>query len=123
VVALIPSTQLTRPANPLAHLSPAPLFQAASIVKRTRTLAFLPLDDDWLGLDAEGGRCMSLNHVARRIWMLTEPPATVAHICTQLRREYAVDEATCLSDVLEALQRLAEAGLVAVEPIVEAADA
>jgi hypothetical protein len=83
----------------------------------------MPLDDDWLGLDAEGGYCISLNHVARRVWTLIEPPASVSRVCAQLRREYAVDEATCLSDVLETFERLADAGLVAVEPIAEADDA
>lgn len=84
-----------------------------TIIQRNPAILFSKLDDEYLALDAAAGFCYSLNLVSGRIWSLIEQPTTFAGLCTQLRGEYAVDEATCQRDVGEVLTKMASAGLVA----------
>ena len=48
------------------------------------------------------------------MWDLIATPTPVGAVCVRLREEYAVDEATCLGDVLALLQEWCEAGLIEV---------
>ena len=85
-----------------------------SIVRRGRDIPFSELDDEFLAIDAQAGYCYSLNELAGRVWTLISAPIKVSEICAQLRREYAVDEATCLKEVSGLLQGLCDACLVQV---------
>ena len=87
-------------------------INAASVVKRCKDVPFSQLDDELLAVDAQAGYCYSLNETAGRVWELIATPMPVSVLCTQLRREFAVDEATCLRETLALLQALYVAGLV-----------
>ncbi len=87
-------------------------MNSATIIQRNSAILFSQLHDEYLALDAEAGFCYSLTLVTGSIWQLIEQPTTLADLCTQLRREYTVDEAVCRRDVGEVLTELAKAGLV-----------
>ena len=87
-------------------------INSASIVKRGKDIPFSQLDDELLAIDAQAGYCYSLNASAGRVWELIATPMSVGAVCAQLRQEFAVDEATCLREVLALLQGLSVAGLV-----------
>ena len=90
------------------------ILEAQTIVQRTRETPFSQLDDELLAIDVDAGYCYSLNATAGRVWELIAAPVLIQVVCAQLRREYAVDEATCLAEVIALLQGLYEAGLVQV---------
>jgi hypothetical protein len=87
-------------------------LQRQSIVKRTKDILFSRLDEELLAIDSQAGYCYSLNDTAGRVWDLIVTPLSIDAICTQLRQEFNVDEATCLREVTALLKRLCEAGLV-----------
>ena len=87
-------------------------LNANTSVKRAKEIIFQQFDDELLAVDAQGSICYSLNESAGRIWDLLERPTAVGAICTQLRAEYDVDDATCLREVSAVLQELNVAGLV-----------
>ncbi len=74
-----------------------------SIVRRGRDISFSELDEELLAIDAQAGYCYSLNESAGRVWALIPAPIEVSEICARLRREYDVDEATCLNEVIRLL--------------------
>ncbi len=87
-------------------------LQPGTLVRRAKELLFSQLDNEMLAVDAQAGYCYSLNETAGKIWGLLEQPTTLHDLCIQLRRAYSVDEATCLSDTVEILSKLHDAGLV-----------
>jgi hypothetical protein len=89
-------------------------MHSKTIIKRNPAIHFSRLDEEYLALDAEAGFCYSLNLVSGHIWHLLEQPTAVETLCTQLQREYTVNEATCRRDVSEVLTKLASAGLVTI---------
>ena len=89
-------------------------LEASTTVRRGKDIPFDQLDDEFLAIDAQAGYCYALNETARRVWDLLVTPQPVQSICAQLRREYAVDETTCLREVTTLLRSLGEAGLVVV---------
>ena len=85
-----------------------------SVVRRCADVVFSKLDDELLAIDSQAGYCYSMNETAGRIWDLVVNPVSVAELCSQLRNEFAVDEHTCLKEVLPLLQRLTDSGLIQV---------
>ncbi len=85
-----------------------------TMIDRNPAVQFSRLDEEYLALDAEGGFCYSLNLVSGQIWHLLAQPTTVGALCTQLQRQYTVDDATCRQDVRDLLVQLADAGLVTI---------
>ena len=85
-----------------------------TVIDRNPAILFSQLDEEYLALDAEAGFCYSLNLVSGHIWHLLEQPTTVRALCTQLQRQYMVDDATCQQDVSDVLLQLADAGLVTI---------
>ncbi len=89
-------------------------FRPGSIIGRAKDIPFNQLDDEMLAIDASVGLCYSLNETAGRVWDLIATPISLDAICTQLLREYAVDEQTCRQEVIALLTSLHNAGLVCV---------
>lgn len=89
-------------------------MHSGSIVSRTADILFTKLDDDMLALDEQREYCYALNESAGRVWELIGTPTSVSAICVRLCQEFAVDEETCVREVLQLLQGLHEAGLVQV---------
>lgn len=85
--------------------------QPTTVFRRKVELPFSQLDDELLAVDAQAGYCYSLSETAGRVWDLIATPMSLAAICAQLGREYAVDEQTCQRQVVALLQSLREAGL------------
>jgi len=92
--------------------SPIPLD---TLFRRDKDIPFRRLDDELLAIDAEASFCYSLNETAGRVWEMLQTPITLQALCTQLRREYAVDEPTCRAEVTALLNQLCEAGLARIE--------
>ena len=65
-----------------------------------------------LGADLE--HYFGLNSVAARVWQLVATPMTVSAICSVLLTEFEVDRATCETQVLVLIRRLAQESLVRV---------
>ena len=63
-----------------------------------------------MSLDA--GKYFSVEGVAFRVWELLDEPRSVAEIANLLRREFAVDAATCEADVAEFGQTLLDHGII-----------
>ena len=84
----------------------------ASRVRRSGPVVFTRVDQEMLAIDARLGECFSLSETAGRVWELIREPISLAEICQQLRREYAVDATICEQDVRELILALTEAGLV-----------
>jgi hypothetical protein len=89
-------------------------LEAHTRIQRSKDIPFSQLDDELLAIDPEAGYCYSLNETAGRVWELITHPTAIGAVCAQLRKEYTVDDATCLREVLALLQTLCEAGLVRV---------
>lgn len=86
-------------------------LEKQAIVKRTRDIPFSLLDDELLAIDSQAGYCYSLNETAGRVWNLIASPLSIKAVCTLLRGEYTVDEATCLHEVTALIRALHQAGL------------
>lgn len=63
-------------------------------------------------MNADSGKYIGLSEVGVRIWDMLETPQEMDGICAQLRREFAVDEATCRAEVESFIGQLAEHGAV-----------
>jgi hypothetical protein len=87
----------------------------ATVVRRKPERVFTRLDDELLALDAQAGRCYSLNHSSARVWELIEAPTEVSEVCERLTAEYDVEPARCVAEVTELLGRLREEGLIEVQ--------
>src|ERR1700704_4622133 len=87
-------------------------IHSSSMVQCAKEVLFSRLDDEILAIDAQAGFCYALNATAGRVWDLIETPTPVGAVGAYLREEYAVDEATCLGDVIALLQEWCEAGLI-----------
>ena len=83
-------------------------------VSRVADVLFSAVDEELLAIDAATNSLFSLNPTAGRVWELIEAPVRIGDVCASMCREFAVDEATCLRDVLELLERLHSAGIVTV---------
>lgn len=87
-------------------------LEANTILSRGKDLPFSQLDNEVLAIDPQAGYCYSLNETAGKVWSLMTAPISFEALCAELRREYAVNEATCARDVRTLLEGLREAGLV-----------
>jgi len=76
---------------------------------------------DWLSAETGDGAVMmspssaiyiGLSETGGRIWELLETPRTLAELCAELMREYAVSAAEVEPDLREFIARLAERGAV-----------
>ena len=87
-------------------------LRQGTVVTKARAIPFTSYGDDHLAIDPAAGACWALDRVGHRIWELLDSPASIGSICAQLRREYAVDEETCLRDVTELIATFVDEGLV-----------
>jgi len=72
------------------------------------------LDGETVILQVFNGRYYGLNAVGSSVWKLIQKPQTYEAIVTQVRKEYAVDNATCEADVRRLIDEMVRAGLVVV---------
>lgn len=70
------------------------------------------IDHEVVLMSIEKGAYFGLNKVLSRIWKIIETPVTVSQLCATLQNEYNVTEETCLRDVVEILNKMAEKNLI-----------
>jgi hypothetical protein len=65
-------------------------------------------------MSVQRGTYFAFISIAARIWSLITEPVSISDMCTQLQREFEVDEEECRSDVIDVLAKLQAEGLVTV---------
>lgn len=85
-----------------------------TVVNRRSDVEFNRLGDEALAIDLPANACYSLNLTGMRVWDLLEQPRSAATISADLVREFPVDPAICLREVMDLLNGLQQAGLVTV---------
>lgn len=85
-----------------------------TVLQRAKAVKFDRLDDEFLGIDAKGGMCYSLNPTAHQLWAFLEKPISFGELCARLAEFYQTDEATVRADVPDALADLQSEGLIAI---------
>jgi hypothetical protein len=85
-------------------------------VQISSDVLYQELDGESVLLDLKSERYFGLDDVGTRIWMLLGERGDPAFVCAQLAAEYDAEEATLRRDVAELIAKLAEAGLVTVDP-------
>lgn len=96
---------MTHTDNPIAD---------ASVLARGKTVQFDRLDDEFLGIDAQGGMCYSLNPTAHQVWLSLEQPLALGALCRKLADFYGADEQIIRADLPELLADLRREGLITV---------
>ena len=88
-----------------------PLTLESKVVRSTAVMTS-PVDDELVMMALESSQYFGLNRVGRRIWELLETPTTVAAVCVQLVKEFAVEPQQCADEVLAFLTALVQDGTV-----------
>jgi hypothetical protein len=89
-------------------------------VARSNSFVHAEVDGEVVVLNLDAGTSYGLNKVGTRVWTLIAEPKRIGDICATLTTEYAVDEATCVQQVLELLEELRAEGMIDVHDIVDA---
>ena len=84
------------------------------VVRNDAGLLTTVVDDELVGMSVEQGACYGLNGVGTRIWDMLAEPRSIDSLCDELTREYEVERAQCLSEVVDLLEELRSEGLLAV---------
>ena len=71
------------------------------------------VDDEIVALNVDHGMCYGMNRVSSHIWRLLAQPIKIGDLCSELLATYAVDAEVCERQVLELLEELQAAGLIA----------
>jgi hypothetical protein len=80
---------------------------------------FQELEDEAILLDLNGEAYYGLDQVGMRLWQLLSEDGDLDHAVAQLLQEYEVEETELRTDMLELLNDMADAGLVAIEADLE----
>lgn len=86
----------------------------SSILARNKVLQFDRLDDEFLGIDAQGGMCYSLNPTGHQVWLSLEQPLSLGDLCRKLAEFYGADEQIIRADLPELLADLQRENLITV---------
>lgn len=89
------------------------MINRTSIVSKDET-QFLAseLGDEIVMMNLENGNFIGLNEVGSAIMKLIDRPISVSEIISELLKEYAIDQATCETDVLEYITVLTEKNIL-----------
>jgi hypothetical protein len=85
-------------------------------VARTHAVLAADTGTEILALDEKSGNCFSFAGSGRLIWDCTKDPIRVRDICSLLRQQYQVDEATCAAETLAFINTLVAEKLLLVAP-------
>jgi hypothetical protein len=69
-------------------------------------------DSGLLAIDRSAGYCYSMNATTTRVWDLLAEPQPVSFLCEALCKDFQVEDATCLAEVVSLLTDMERAGLV-----------
>lgn len=70
------------------------------------------IDDEVVLMSMDTDKYYGLDPVSSRIWKLLQQPCTLRQVCEKLMTEFKVEAGMCQHDVLEFIQKLADAQLV-----------
>ena len=90
------------------------LTGADTLIRNDDELLTTVVDGELIGMSVERGACYGLNGVGTRIWDMLAEPRSIDSLCDELTREYEVERAQCLSEVVDLLEELRSEGLLAV---------
>lgn len=77
------------------------------------TIAGYPLDDEHVLYDPRSGRVYLLNQTAAYVWALCDGARTIGEIATDLAGCFAISQREALADVVDIVETLHRADLVA----------
>lgn len=80
--------------------------------KRSSNALFAEVANDVVALNVQRGHSYGMENVTAAVWRLLEEPADLETICSELQRQYDVDEETCRGEVSQLMARLESEGLV-----------
>lgn len=86
-------------------------------IRRAANLLASQMDDEYLVMSIELGSYISLRDVSARIWEILEQPHTMTSLTALLLTEYVVDPDVCQKEVAAFVQQMAEARLLAIDPV------
>ena len=86
-----------------------------NVVSRRNDIDTTDLNGEIVMMDLEKGRYFSLNGVGSRIWEIIEEPIGINKIVDCLLEEYDVNRNECEENVLEFLDKLDDANIIAVD--------
>ncbi|HQH42040.1 MAG TPA: lasso peptide biosynthesis PqqD family chaperone [Bacteroidales bacterium] len=87
-------------------------IQEKTFYRRNPDLIFSDMDGETVMMSIQNGEYYGLDEVGSRIWQLLENPESAETLTQKLIEEYEVPQETCLSDVMEFLNILAEKQLI-----------
>ncbi|NLI24085.1 MAG: lasso peptide biosynthesis PqqD family chaperone [Bacteroidales bacterium] len=87
-------------------------IQENTFFRRNPDLLFSDMDGETVMMSIQNGEYYGLDEVGSRIWQLLENPESAETLTDKLIEEYEVTRETCLSDVMEFLNMLAEKQLI-----------
>ncbi|NMB71392.1 MAG: lasso peptide biosynthesis PqqD family chaperone [Bacteroidales bacterium] len=87
-------------------------IQEKTFYRRNPDLIFSDMDGETVMMSIQNGEYYGLDEVGSRIWQLLENPESAETLTQKLIEEYEVSQETCLSDVMEFLNILAEKKLI-----------
>jgi len=87
-------------------------IQENPFYRRNPDLIFSDMDGETVMMSIQNGEYYGLDEVGSRIWQLLENPESAETLTQKLIEEYEVPQETCLSDVMEFLNILAEKQLI-----------
>ena len=85
---------------------------STTLITRNPNLVAADIDGDLVMMSIEQGEYFGITGVGSRVWELLAAPTTVADITRVICAEYAVEEATCQSDMQTFVEELIQLGLV-----------
>lgn len=93
-------------------MSPDGPLRADTVVTRNDEPVAVELDRSVVMMSVDQGMYFGLEGTGPRIWSLLEQPRSVAQLCEDLMREFAVDAEVCRREVCAFLEELRRAQLV-----------
>ena len=87
-------------------------FHIDSICVQTENVLSSNIDDEFVMMSMDTDKCYGLHPIGARTWKVLQEPCTLRQVCETLVMEFQVDARTCQHDVLEFIQKLADAQLV-----------
>lgn len=88
------------------------IIQKGTFFRRNPDLLFSDMDGETVMMSIKNGEYYGLDEVGSRIWQLLEKPESAETLTEKLIEEYEVTRETCLSDVMEFMNMLAEKQLI-----------
>ena len=95
-------------------------IELGTTVKQSTNQVSCNLNDEVAILNLESSLYFGLDEVGAYIWQAIREPTKVSDLCEQILERYDVEAEECRADVLEFIQKLDDAKLLAVDAVDDA---